>query len=387
MQSSLSKLAFNSYMEKQLSHRYIHNDFIIPLLKNLPKNFLISEIGLSVNQEPIYSITIGHGKKRILLWSQMHGNESTTTKALFDVLNAFKQEDAICNSILEACTIKIIPILNPDGARAYTRLNANGVDLNRDAQELTQPESIALKTCFETFKPDFCFNLHGQRTIFSAGSTNKTATISFLAPAQDTACSITPNRKIAMELITVLNDNLQKQIPNQVGIYDDAFNINCVGDMFQSHNVPTILFEAGHYPNDYAREETRFYIYQSLMLALQIITDKTLTGSGFKAYLSIPQNEKLFYDIIIRNALVKIDSKEETVDIGVQYLEKLNNNQIEFVPIIEKIKILEGFFGHKEYNANNQKVLAMNKSDLNEDSENDFVWINNDKYSLKLTKT
>ena len=60
-----------------------------------------------------------------------------------------------------------------------------------------------------------------------------------------------------MEVIAVMNDALQNIIPNQVGVYDDAFNLNCVGDTFQSENVPTILFEAGHYANDYAREKTR----------------------------------------------------------------------------------------------------------------------------------
>src|SRR5690606_13406057 len=116
----------------------------------------------------------------IMLWSQMHGNETTTTKALFDVLNTFKTQ----NSILDACTILIIPILNPDGAEVYTRLNANNVDLNRDAQNLSQPESRVLRDCFNRFKPNFCFNLHGQRTIFSVDNTSQSATVSFLSPAE-----------------------------------------------------------------------------------------------------------------------------------------------------------------------------------------------------------
>ena len=58
-----------------------------------------------------------------------------------------------------------------------------------------------------------------------------------------------------MEVIIKMNNVLQNVIPNQVGIYDDSFNINCVGDSFQSKGVPTILFEAGHYKNDYSREK------------------------------------------------------------------------------------------------------------------------------------
>jgi murein tripeptide amidase MpaA len=46
-------------------------------------------------------------------------------------------------------------MLNPDGAKSYTRVNANEVDLNRDSQNLTQPESRVLRTAFDLFQPDF----------------------------------------------------------------------------------------------------------------------------------------------------------------------------------------------------------------------------------------
>src|SRR5690606_38901597 len=116
-------------------------------------------------------------------------------------------------AILDACTLCVIPILNPDGARAYTRINANEMDLNRDAQALTQPESKVLRAVFDAFKPNFCYNLHGQRTIFSAGNTNKSAVVSFLSPSQDEACSLTPNRLVAMEIIAEMNNFLQELIP------------------------------------------------------------------------------------------------------------------------------------------------------------------------------
>ena len=113
----------------------------------------------------------------------MHGNESTTTKAIFDLFNYFELADS--KALLEACTLLIIPILNPDGAEAYTRFNKNQVDLNRDAQALTQSESKILRTSFESFKPHFCFNMHGQRTIFSAGNTSNSAVLSFLSPSEN----------------------------------------------------------------------------------------------------------------------------------------------------------------------------------------------------------
>ncbi|WP_067148325.1 M14 family zinc carboxypeptidase [Pseudotamlana agarivorans] len=373
------KSLFLNNKETALYGRYITNKDIEPLLNNLPETASVKVIGHSVQDRPIYGIKTGHGKKRILLWSQMHGNESTTTKALFDLLNTLLKDESDLNHLLEACTLYIIPILNPDGAKAYTRINANEVDLNRDAQNLTQPESQVLRTIFNDFKPHFCYNLHGQRTIFSAGKVNKSATVSFLSPAQDKDCTITPNRKVSMEVIAVMNAMLQQEIPDQVGVYDDAFNINCVGDTFQSENVPTILFEAGHFHEDYQREKTRELIYMSYITSLDYISKNPVDGLVYDSYLSIPENEKLFLDIIIRNALIE----GETVDVGIQFEERLINENLEFIPKIVKIENLEGIFGHKEIEAHGNEVLNENGESLEIDSENVLVRINNENVLLK----
>lgn len=371
---------YETHKEDQLSHRYITNKHIYPLLQKLDSNFEVKVIGHSVLDQPIYGVKTGQGEKRILMWSQMHGNESTTTKAIFDLFNTLSSKDGPISSILSACELYIIPILNPDGADAYTRVNANAVDLNRDAQALTQPESKVLKAVFDNFKPHFCYNLHGQRTIFSAGHKNKPATVSFLAPAQDQECTVTPNRKIAMEVIAVMNTMLQKAIPNQVGVYDDAFNLNCVGDTFQSKNVPTILFEAGHYQNDYTRDITRKYIYMSLLSSLDHISKNSIEGYDHKAYFDIPENEKLFFDIIIRNA--KLNENGNLVDVGVMYQEMLHGNKIEFNPKIEKLEDLSQFYGHKEFDANGNIVLSENGNPLEINNENVFVMIKNERIAL-----
>ncbi|WP_027136479.1 M14 family zinc carboxypeptidase [Gaetbulibacter saemankumensis] len=373
------KALYQSNKEQDLSHRYITNSHIKPLFSKLNKIVEIETIGYSVLNNPIYGLKIGSGEKRILMWSQMHGNESTTTKAIFDLLNTLVNNSGDINYILNSCSLYIIPILNPDGARSYTRINANEVDLNRDAQNLTQPESIVLQNVFNTFKPHFCYNLHGQRTIFSAGKTNKVATVSFLAPAQDKDCTVTKNRTRAMEIISVMNTALQQIIPNQVGVYDDAFNINCVGDTFQSKNVPTILFEAGHFNNDYGREFTRELIYLSYIVSLDYISLNDVTGENYKAYFNIPENEKLFFDVIIKNAR---NGNDETVDIAIQYQERLSGDLVVFVPKVEKIGNLGQFYAHKNIDANSLKVKTHKGEVVNIGYENDFVIIENEKVSL-----
>jgi len=370
---------FKTHKESTLFGRYINTEHITPLLKKHARNFKIEVIGQSVLEESIYSIKIGFGKKKILMWSQMHGNESTTTKSIFDLLNFFGN-DSNSKSILKACTIVIVPILNPDGAKDYTRLNVNKIDLNRDAQNLTQPESRALRALYNKFKPHYCFNLHGQRTIFSAGSTSNSASLSFLSPAQDSNCTITDNRKVAMSLIVKINTMLQKELPNQVGIYDDTFNINCIGDTFQSFNVPTILFEAGHIANDYDREEVRRYVFKSYLTALNTITNDEIHLKDYREYLTIPQNEKLFFDVIIKNALYN----NKLLDIAIQFQEKLIGDTVCFIPKVERIAKLNSFFAHKYLDANNSEVLDGDNNALTVGSEKDFVLINNAKFSLKL---
>ena len=371
---------FSLLKTPDLFGRYITNSHIEKCIEKMPTS-TSSVIGFSVENRPIYSLRFGKGPKKVLMWSQMHGNESTTTKALFDCFNLFLTNNEIPNSILEACTLLIIPVLSPDGAERYTRLNANEVDLNRDAQDLSQPESEVLRKVFNDFKPDYCFNLHGQRTIYNVGGTHNSSILSFLSPSQDTQRSITPNRKQAMSLIVEINSMLQQVIPNCVARYDDGFNLNCVGDTFQNLNVPTVLFEAGHYPNDYNREEVRYLMFLSILKALEAIS-KGIDVEGYEDYFLIPENEKQFYDIVIRN--IKLESSSvEAVDVAIQYEERLVDGKVEFIPIVEAISKLDSFYGHREIDAKGQVLKNQYNTMLKVASENDFVLLNTEKISLK----
>ena len=281
---------YSLFKTPELFGRYLTNFQIEKSLSKFPKS-IISIIGYSVEDRPIYNLKFGHGPIKILLWSQMHGNESTTTKALFDCFNLFETNNFIPNSILNACTLCVIPILNPDGAERYTRINANEIDLNRDAQDLSQPESKILRDIYNSFQPDYCFNLHGQRSIFGVNDSGISATLSFLSPSQDEECSLTPNRKVAMAVIAEVNNLLQEEIPNSIGRYNDGFNLDCVGDTFQNFGVPTLLYEAGHYSNDYNREDVRRFMFIAIIKGLDIIS-KGVDGSNYKDYFKIPKNSK-----------------------------------------------------------------------------------------------
>mgnify|MGYP001974388474 FL=1 len=354
------------HKEAALYGRYINHGSITPLIKELPNEFTVEQLGVSVQKRPIEVVTWGEGSVKILAWSQMHGNESTTTKAVFDLFKwlHLNKNDNQVKQLHNSLSLKIVPMLNPDGAEVYTRINANKVDLNRDAQDRSQPESQILHNLYSEFKPDLCLNLHGQRTIFGVGNPAKSATVSFLSPSQDELRTVTQSRKKGMAIIANLAQMLEDFIPGQVGRYDDGFNLNCVGDTLQHLNIPTILFEAGHFKEDYDREETRAFMFLSLLGVLESVAlqdwDK---NPDYRPYFSIPENSKCFFDIIFRNLNYP---NRGLFDLAVQYEEQLKNTAVHFVPKISQIADLECYFGHKEYNCKGSEAVFSSNFELKE---------------------
>lgn len=339
---------YREHFENRLMGRYITLDKIQPILNRLDGAIEFSIAGYSEMDREIPLLKIGTGNKKVLAWSQMHGNESTTTKALFDLLKFLtvnSEYKTQVDEFLDYHTLYILPILNPDGAFLYTRCNANDVDLNRDAQQLTQKESQVLRAVFDRVRPDLCLNMHDQRTLFGLDN-GKPATVSFLSPAADAERTITPTRQVAMEEIVKMNACLQSIIPGQVGRFDDSFNPACVGDTFQMKGVPTILFEAGHFPEDYQREKTREMVFYALLALFDILENKEEVNTQWESYHDIPENRKNFRDIILRN--VMFEDKKESVDIAIQYVEKRSENRIVFEPQIDVFGDLSALHGHQE---------------------------------------
>ena len=70
-------------------NRYLPPKTVNGLLKGFENFQSLQTIGKSVNCLPIYGLKVGNGPIRVLLWSQMHGNESTATRAVLDILDCF----------------------------------------------------------------------------------------------------------------------------------------------------------------------------------------------------------------------------------------------------------------------------------------------------------
>jgi hypothetical protein len=300
--------------------RYLSPELLTEVLQ---KYTALEIIGKSVQNRPIYAVRVGRGAKKILAWSQMHGNESTTTRGLFDFFMRMREE----KSSLRQYSFLLLFQLNPDGSEVYTRQNANGIDLNRDAVEQTQPETKAFMKALRDFSPDLCVNLHDQRTRFTVGHTQREAAISFLAPAANKYRKLTDSRVKSMTIIARIFERFPQSVRQRVGRFDDSFNRNCYGDFLAHKGIPTILIEAGQWGTDYDRVITRRLVYESLLGITQCYFDldsqpkKSLVSS----YNSIPENTEFGFDEGYFNTA-------ESNLTGVRYKEHLENGSVHYVP-------------------------------------------------------
>lgn len=317
----------------------------------------VEMLGKSVLGRPVYALDAGEGTKKVLLWTQMHGNEPTATGAAFDLLNFLENPPAgfgnFTERILKEFHLKIIPMLNPDGAILYRRTNALDIDLNREALSLSTPESRLLFSIAADFAPHYCFNLHDQRNIYNVSGTGKTATISFLAPAEDVSRQVTPGRRQAMAIIHAMDRHVQQIIPGHVGRYSDEFYPTATGDNFQKKGYVTMLIESGTYPGDPERQIARFCNFVGILSALEFLMDSEDPDAGWENYSAIPPNDMKMMDVIVRDVTVSLGDFWTKTDIGIMLVEKPSEDRskMERRACVEMIGDLRYYYGIEEVKA------------------------------------
>ncbi len=322
---------YTNFREISISDKRVKHAQIIDLIQKRNKNiFAISVLGKSVENREIFLLKIGAGQTKIVLWSQMHGNESTGTMALFDIFNFFENKNIFIEEkaeILKNCTLYFIPMLNPDGAEVFKRRNALDIDINRDALKLATPEAQILLNFIEEIKPDFAYNLHDQDVFYSAGDTNFPATISLLTPAFNFEREIDENRIKSMQLVVSTNKILQKFIPNQVAKYSDEFMPNAFGDKVQSLGIPTLLIESGGYKNDTEKQFVRKLNFILILSGIFSISENLYKNEDFTEYEKIPFNKKnKLFNIILRNVSILKNGKKYIADIGIRQKDEIEKD-------------------------------------------------------------
>jgi protein MpaA len=94
--------------------------------------------GVSVENRPIMYYVLGKGDNVTFIMSTIHGDEPagvSLTNHLADYLNQHPD-------MLIGRKVVIVPVANPDGLAAKKRLNANGIDLNRNFPSGNRPNNM-----------------------------------------------------------------------------------------------------------------------------------------------------------------------------------------------------------------------------------------------------
>lgn len=353
--------AYERYREATLSDRRFKYESVVNLVTQRTGGFKVEEIGKSVEGKSVYQMTLGNGKTKAMLWSQMHGNESTATMALFDMFNFLEGRndgfDDIRQKLLSKLTLRFIPMVNPDGMDQWIRRNALDIDLNRDALALASPEAVLLKNARDQFSPDFGFNLHDQQIYYTAGETRTPATISVLAPAYNFETEVNEVRKKSMQVIVGMNKLIQEVAPGHVGKYDDAFEPRAFGDNFQKWGTSTILIESGGYPNDPEKQYIRKLNFMIMLYALLEIADQEYTAYSLDEYYSIPDNATRLMDLIIRNLPLSHLGHSYQVDLGIRRRETDANGSYYVTGAIDDLGDLSIFYGYEELDAKDLEIV------------------------------
>ncbi len=357
--------AYDQYKEPSITHRRFKHHAIEPLILRLKEvsGFTITQLGASIEGRAIYDVAWGEGKTQVLLWSQMHGDETTATMAGLDVFNFLCQSDEL-NDIRETLrkniTIHFIPMLNPDGAQLFQRRNILDVDLNRDALRLTSPPSVLLKKMRDSLDADFGFNLHDQSTYYTAGISAKPATISFLAPAFNYKKDMNRVRKNATKLIVLLNEALQQYIPGQVARYDDDFEPRAFGDNMQNWGTSTVLIESGGYMDDLEKQQLRKLNFMAILTGLHGIAEKDYRRKKVKNYEKIPKNERYLYDLVVRGLQREVQGKYYLLDVAINHIEIDfdEHNHFYTVGSIQDVGDMSTYHGYREFDATGMTAVA-----------------------------
>jgi hypothetical protein len=276
-------------------------------------------VGKSFEGRPIRLVTLGTGDVPVLLWTQMHGDESTATAAVADILLYIQSHagDKEIETILSSLTLQFLPLLNPDGAVRRQRRTAQNIDMNRDALALQTPEAILLKQVQQSLKPAFGFNLHDQE-LSTAGSSRDLTAIALLAPAFDEGKSDNDVRMRAKHLVSAFAESMNLFVKGKIVKYDDAFEPRAFGDNIQRWGTSTILVESGHCKSDPQKEFIRRINVTGLLSSLFSIATGEYLQSDMKSYTSLPFNSKKAYDLIVRNVTVEPDAgRTFRVDLGI----------------------------------------------------------------------
>ena len=264
----------------------------------------LEEIGRSAEGRAIHLLAVGAGERRVLLWSQMHGDEPSATPALLD-LAGYLLSDAQAGAVLDDLTLLMVPMLNPDGAERGARRNAQGIDVNRDAMNLATPEGRILKAVRDRYQPILGFNLHDQDRRTTVGETGRLATIALLAVAGDPEGTVTEGRLRAKRACAAVVAALEPLIGASIARYDEDWSPRAFGDNITAWGTPVVLIESGGLPAGQPLSDLTRLNFVALVSVLSALAADDLGGHDPAVYERLIRNHTdAFADVVLRGGRI-----------------------------------------------------------------------------------
>lgn len=274
------------------------------LADRYPGQVVLEEVGESFLGRSIQMMTVGKGTQKVLLWSQMHGNEPSATPALVDMAHYLlgHADEPGPTAILEHLTLLMVPMLNPDGTELYVRRNAQAIDINRDALNLTTPEGRALKAVRDRHEPVLGFNLHDQDRRKAVGDTGVLATNAVLAVAGDPEGTVTPGRLRAKRACSAIVKALAPFMPGGMARYDEDWSPRAFGDNMTAWGTPVVLIESGGLPSGHPFTDLTRLNFVALLTVLEDLVADDLAQHDPEIYEELPRNQNnAWTEVVVRD--------------------------------------------------------------------------------------
>lgn len=262
------------------------------------QNMELEVIGESVKGRDLFLVKYmtNPDNPTILFLTQQHGNEQLTTEGALEFIKHLGTGKM--KGVTDNVNILVVPMLNPDGAmgdvdfslddyiasgdRNLTRLNAVGVDLNRDHVTKIQPETQALHTnVMSKYNVDYMIDLHHQGA--NSERDGELVSGSILYP---TSPNVDPDvLEGSKKLGSVVFDAIDSKGWGHLGKYNggDAETISRNGIAVE-YGISTLLFEmrgmSDHYYDSYVLgQKSNGYLIKQTVTTLESTVRAIADGS------------------------------------------------------------------------------------------------------------
>ncbi|MDX2175908.1 MAG: M14 family zinc carboxypeptidase [Candidatus Sumerlaeia bacterium] len=295
----------------EFRHRQL-GTFLHELARSASAPVQLRAVGSSDEGRALWTLAFGNpAGRRVLVWARQHGNEPDCQAGLALALDAIlhRSGDPVAEFLLERLSFLVFPMVNPDGVARFTRENAQGIDLNRDAVALSTPEARALYALKESFDPEFCFNLHDMSPRKSRAD-GHLVSLAFQAGPFEEGDTDNATRLKAKQVVVRMAEACRPWAPENLARYRADYMHRAFGDSMMRWGVSSILIEAGGWFDDKGGDDfVRRLFALAFLKGLHAVAAGEDAPPDPAAYEAIPlDSDGRWADLLVRNGYVQAGS-------------------------------------------------------------------------------